>query len=359
MSARTLLSCASAGILSLASVHAAPQFRSLSPGNQATPNSSSWVNHLNSMNEAERQRRVHTYGMPPAPPNRWANRVNTRPAVQRATPPPARTTPESLYQNRPPVVAPKVQPPARVPTTRYAPPTQPNRYSPPTRQAQPVRQAPPVTHSPSVMKAKPVAQAQPVRQAKPVRFTPPAPKAQPVLFNPPAPRAQPVRFTPPTPKVKPVKQTQPVKRLRLLPWKSSQLKSKPQPVSREDKLRQQVAFMPTNSTNVSRANPYAPYASRAEYDKAIRRSKWQPRAQSAKLLAEQRKRPSRKLQAKPKKRWSIGSIFKRKSSKPKQRALATRSNTTPRVPNSTYVTAGLPQSNSDSGSMIETTLLGN
>lgn len=304
MTARTLLSCATAGIFTLASIHAAPQFQSLTPGSQPSSSSSKWVKHLNDMNEAERQRRVQTYGMPPAPPNRWAKRVTAQPRVQ---PTPRRqSAPQSLYQNRPKVVSAKVQP------LRQA---QLIRYTPPTRQAQPVRQT------------------QPVRQAQA--------QAQPASYSPPA------------------------KRSRLISWKPIQLKKKPRPVTRQESLRQQVAFMPTNSTQLPQTNPYAPYNSRAEYDQAIRRSKWLPRARSAKMLAEQSRRST---QAKPKKRWSIGSIFKRKKNaapgaKPQKRSSkrspATRSNTTPRVPNSTYVTSGLPQSNNDSGSMIETTLFGN
>lgn len=339
MMAHNLLSCATAGILTLASLHAAPQFRSLTPGNQAAPTSSTWVRHLNGMDEAERQRRVHTFGMPPAPPNRWANRVRARPVLQQPKPPvrsvpvaarsapvAVRSAPVSLYQHRPPVSPSKVQPAARAQAVRYAPPK---------RQPQPIR------------KEKPVRQKKPDKKAKPVQVIPSPQTSRPVVY------------TPPAPKVQPVKQTQPPKRLRLLPWKPSVLKSKPEPVSREETLRQQVAFMPTNSTRIPQANPYAPYGSRDEYDQAIRRSKWQPRARSAKILADQRKRPSPVPQAKPKKRWTIGSIFRRKKAAPGAKTQERSSNTKQRVPNSTYVTAGLPQSRSDSGSMIETTLLGN
>lgn len=295
MTASTLISCAIVSILTLSTLQAAPQFRSLTPGAKKK----SWVSNFNQMKEAERQQRVQTYGMPAAPPNRWAKR--SAPVAQTLPQHPS-TLPAANSYNRRNVV------PAKV------------RYQP-ARQTQPVRQA------------------QPVQQ----------------------PQAQTVMFTPPK------------KRSRLLPWKASQVKNLPKVQTRQELLRQKVAFMPSNRSNsVPQTNPWAPYNSRAEYESAIRRSKWEPRARSADLLRQQkqqrRPRVATKMKApsKPKRRWSLGSIFKKKkkstsvssSKRSSQQAPATRSNTTPRVPNSKMVTSGLPQSN-DSGSPIQTTLFGN
>ena len=94
----------------------APQFQSLTPSNQAQ---AQWVAHLNNMKEAERRERVRTFGMPPAPPNRWlkphppvpGRSQKVQSAPQSRTPPPVqRYRPAPPPRPRPAVVKPKVVP---------------------------------------------------------------------------------------------------------------------------------------------------------------------------------------------------------------------------------------------------------
>lgn len=357
------LAAASSSLLARPQMH---QFQSLTPSSSDSQQSR-WVQHLNAMDEAERQRRVHTYGMPPAPPNRWAHRSQAahRPAqpatpVRRATAVPvaARPTstpaalPRSLYQSgasparpatRPTVARPVASPPVTKPRVVGA---QVKRTSPSPRsigatssrtsrartsQAKSRPSLPKLNfRNPFSRKRSAPAEAAPV--APPERSTPPldvrpanpAPKPTPILFK---------------------RETTPSARAQSSPG--------------EDEARRKLAFMP-KSRQATRSNPWAPYKTKAEYQRALKQSEWQPRGPQAERL----KRLSAQKQAKPKRSWNLGSLFKRKSSPEKEsRSLFKRSSSkrtnpmTSKMSKGSYVTSGLPQGQS-SGVMIETALFG-
>lgn len=342
-----------AAVLFTGSVIAAQplQFQSLTPGARGNQ---TWVAHLNQMKEAERQARVRTFGMPPAPPNRWTQaRPTTTPQPRRATPaqrqtvsartvtsPPRTAQPRSLYQT---------------PQRTYRPPQAP---TPP--RAAPVRQrtAPPVT-----ARTTPISQPQPSQARSQPQATP-----RPRLAAPQAP-AQPRRAAPRN-------------KRRFFPvlFRSQNTSTQPKPTNRATStstVQERLAFMP-NSSRSRAANPYAPYASKAAYERARARSKWEARELSARKLAEQRRAEaaaeerrraarakelararSKKAAArpsKPKRSFGLFSIFKRDKSSSSRTTAAPRSRTSKKIPSSTYVTSGLPQPVRGSGSVIETTL---
>ena len=133
-------------------------------------------------------------------------------------------------------------------------------------------------------------------------------------------------------------------------------KPKP-PVIQDQKkaeMRRKLAFMP-NSKAGRRANPWAPYQSRADYERAVARTQWQPREP----LAQKR---NQRQTFKPTRRFSFSSLFKpfraKEESTSSQRKTISRAPRSQRIPNSHYVTKGLPQQDQSSGLMIETTLFG-
>ena len=207
----------------------APRFQSLSPARQP----SAWVQQLNMMNEAERRERVRTYGMPPAPPNRWLRNseptdapVAKRPVVQQYSPAP---TPKA----RPAVVKPKVLPVGS--------------------------------------KAKTVTRISPKPQPK-LRLK------QPALIKPqPRPHESDA-----DPSVERTTALRPIFTSKDKPMVDPEvLSTEPKPKqSLADALRKRMAFMPQKDP-AKTANPYAPYASKAEYRRALARTTWKPKSKLA------------------------------------------------------------------------------
>ncbi len=279
-----------------ASSSSRPVFQSLSPGQ-----SSAWVNHFNGMSEQERSRRVQTFGMPPAPPIRWAHRApqrqqaapTTRTAIQRTQP--TRSAPRSLYQNH------------RVAT-------------------QPAR--------PQVVAARP-------------RVTTKAPEVKPVPVV--------AKKT-----VAPKKKTVVAKRVPKKPYIPKRTTA-PATENRE-RLQREVAYMPRSyrARQAAPSNPYAPYASRADYERAVQRTTWRPLPGSKPNPARSQASSGSKLRKFP---WP----FRKRSSS--RKAEDSRSRTVPvlarksapktlkkRGPTA-YVSSGLPQPGPrQSRSVIETTL---
>ncbi len=395
------------------SLHAQPraqlQFQTLTPGASST--NASWVRHLNRMNEEERQRRVRTYGMPPAPPNRWTQPGATARPAPRISPAPAppSTTgadglPRSLYQRRTPARAPQVTPARRIerprvinatvkrpvsqpatarrttlpPRPRFAGPAAESRrrsamapLAPRASKPQPrvtvtkkkaessaTPRLPALRlRNPFAAKSRATKEIRPISQPTQTRrftekktpalpkftfknpFSRPAPedKVTPVLFNPKPitkPRPKPTTTSPSTPKI----MNETARR------------------EREASVRRQLAFTPKSQSSGRSANPWAPYTSRSDYERAVSRTQWQPRGPHADEL-EKKAAPSPK---KAKRRWGLSSLFKRRpasSQKDERRKLSGTAKKT-RLPNSRYVTSGLPQSDRSSGGMIETTLFG-
>ncbi|MFT4637020.1 MAG: hypothetical protein ACI8T1_000328 [Verrucomicrobiales bacterium] len=326
MKPNTFLLCFAAATLGATAISAQqqqPKFQSLTPG--ANQGSAGWVNHLNAMNEAERQRRVLTFGMPAAPPNRW---------VKQRQPVPPMPAPRQVSQRSQQQAPPRTQQPPQAPIKRQRSGFPPSLYQ--SSQAPPVAAAPEPTQ-PQVIRASVKAAPAPKLKERQLRVAavrpnqPTAPVATKAKPNPVA-KAYPVAWTP----NKPVKEAA--------------------AAQRQASIRSEIASMP--STNAGRAsNPWAPYQSRREYETAVNRSKWQPRGPAARAPQQQRPAPKRLS-------W-IKSLFTRSAPAPRKQQQPRRAaepkwektQTAPKVPSSTYVTRGLPQDN-QSGTVIETTLFG-
>ena len=250
----------------------------------------------------------------------------TRPPVR---PPETRTLPPRPPKTRP------LQP--RHPETRTLPPRPPK-----TRPLQPRHPETRTLSSRTRHQGKPtLTKPKAQRKAKTPGRTPSAtPKIIPVLWNPGKEsgqwRTKPIavqRETTRRPKLDPVRSQSSSRSAK--PGSPRQLSSsvRSQSSSRSAKPGSPPRFgsrssVPSKPRGRS-ANPYAPYRSRGAYERAVARTAWRTLGPAAQRLR-------RGLASKPP---------------------ATRARYSKKVPNSRYVTAGLPQGN-PSGSVIETTLFG-
>ena len=408
--------CAVASLVLIAPAQAKPrqvQFQPLTPG--AANASSNWVTHLNRMSEAERQERVRTYGMPPAPPNRWLRTtptVATRtsrpvPAVVRPSLPPRPDGyPATLYQNQ---NAKKKTGPDRMPSSSTASDRTSNADSPTRRTtarvpaARSTAQATQTTPRPTAPRITSKAQTRPSEttsrrvstNASRVRTTSTDtpgsfnreadhdrrctkgaeeilthsqahassssqvyPPRSPSNDRPPSSReVHPIMFSKKTePKPKPIV-AKPQARTKAIPKAKAKPKVETNP--REKSLRHQLAFMPQLTLR-----PAPPIRGRPTNREANTNARWPILNGNPAAPWPGNQSPSPRPGPRPSPDPNVASASAHFSNvdRPPPHPVSTRSSKwapkSVKIPNSRYVTSGMPQPDRGTAPMIETTLFG-
>ncbi len=368
-------------VLPLEAQPRATQFRSLSPS--GSQSNAYWVAHLNAMSEAERQRRVRTYGTSPAPANPRDRALRAQPERRLPSLSSSNGAPRSIYQTQaaqPAAVRPApaasrpgipvtqarvVAPTVRAPkVSRPATPSRPQHSSSPGKTtstaAHSITPAPPsqnkITPRASSPRRLSTPVARPQRTTTVVHRTPFQVTTQVTTKtgttrhkHPSLPRLSLRRlFGQDGPSVASPRRTVPV----VSKQPSAPEKTVEQtPSKAASTLRQQLVYTP-NTAAGRKVTPWAPYASREAYRRAAADAQWKPLGPTAEKL-------QKVSSAKPKKRWSLFSLFKRSHSDrddDRSASASSRKRLSTKVPGSRIVTAGLPQTERSSGPMIETTL---